>query len=146
MQAYTSKVLALFIADPDHPQNLPRDMLQLDPDGIIGDKHYAKEPSRSVLVTSRYAYDLAKREGIDIMHGQLGENILIDYDLRDLKPGDRLQMGETVLEIAQNCTLCNHLSKIDKRVPKLLRHDRGVFARVVRGGSLRRYDEVSLLK
>jgi MOSC domain-containing protein YiiM len=120
-------------------------MLDMDNKGIAGDKHYGKDPDRTVLITSIKAYDILKQNGISASHGSLGENIVVDLDLDDIKPGDQLQMGDVVVEIAQNCTLCNHLSAIDKRVPKLLRHDRGVFAKVVQGGRLHLNDEVRIV-
>jgi len=138
-----ANVLALFITDSQN-RTISCEKIVLEKDGIVGDKHYGKEPSRTVLLTSSHAYDMLLHENIDASFGALGENIVIDYDLHRIHPGDQICLGEVVLEIAQNCTLCNHLSKIDKRVPKLLRHDRGVFAKVVKGGGLHRHDEVRL--
>ena len=143
MSQVIANVLALFMTDL-HKQTISCKKIILEKEGIIGDKHYGKELSRSVLITSTYAYDLLLQEKINASFGALGENIVIDYDLHRLKPGDKLVLGEVILEIAQNCTLCNHLSKIDKRVPKLLRDDRGIFARVVKGGELHLHDEVRL--
>jgi MOSC domain-containing protein YiiM len=146
MEKSSYKVIALYICDPETSVCSEKTTLTLDEKGIQNDKHYDKERNRSVLITSTYAYELARSEGITIEHGALGENILTDFDLRDIKPGEQLQTGDVILEIAQNCTLCNHLSKIDKKLPKLLRHDRGVFAKVVKGGELRQNDEVRKIK
>ena len=137
-----AEILALFITDTQ--KNLIRcNRLTLDEKGVIGDKHYDTSPrTRSVLITSTKAYDLLHNEGIEASFGSLGENIVIDYDLHQLNPGDRLQAGDAIVEITQNCTLCNHLASIDKRVPRLLRHDRGIFAKVVKSGTLRPGDVV----
>ncbi len=143
MSQVIAHVLALFITDLQK-QTTSCEKIELDEKGIFGDKHYGKDTSRTVLLTSSLAYDMLLHENIDASFGALGENIVIDYDLHRVNPGDKIKLGEVVLEIAQNCTLCNHLSKIDKRVPKLLRHDRGVFAKVVRGGELHLHDEVHL--
>ncbi len=146
MSQSIAKILALFITDAQ--KNLiPCKHLELDEKGVIGDKHYDHAPiTRSVLITSTKAYDILSRESIQTPHGSLGENIVIDYDLHLLNPGDRLQIGDAIVEITQNCTLCNHLATIDKRVPRLLRHDRGIFAKVLQSGTLRLGDEVYLLK
>jgi MOSC domain-containing protein YiiM len=143
LQNRNAKVIALFIADTQS-NSIGKAVITCDPQGIREDKHYGKDPARSVLVTSTYAYQLASDQGIGIPHGALGENILTDFDLKTVGPGERLQLGEVVLEIVQNCTLCNHLSKIDRKLPKLLRDDRGVFAKVVQGGTLHNGDAVSL--
>ncbi len=145
MSPCNAKVLSLFRSDADKVVHTC-DSLLLDEGGIVGDRHYGQDPDRTVLITSVKAYDILKAEHIETQHGSLGENMVIDLDLHTLKPGDRLKIGEVVIEIAQNCTLCNHLSAIDRRVPKLLRHDRGVFAKVVRGGRLHRNDEVCVVR
>ena len=144
MSQVIANVLALFITNLQK-QTISSKKIVLEEQGIVGDKHYGKEPSRTVLITSTYAYDLLLHENINAHFGALGENIVIDYDLHQLNPGDKIALGEVVLKIAQNCTLCNHLSKIDKRVPKLLRNDRGIFAQVVKGGELHLDDEVRLV-
>lgn len=137
-------VETLFITD-EEKQVHNCHVIELDPAGIVGDKHYGKEPSRTLLLTSVDAYRILEHHGIQAPYGSLGENIVIDYDLHRLQPGSRLKIGDAVIEIVQNCTLCNHLSKIEKRVPKLLRNDRGVFAKVVAGGKLHPGDEVYLV-
>ena len=139
-----ARILSLFITN-HNSDTLSKSSLKMDEKGILEDKHYDKERDRSVLITSTKAYTMAKKEDISMEYGSLGENIVIDYNLHLLNPGDRLEIGEIILEIVQNCTLCNHLSAIDKRVPKLLREDRGVFAKVVKGGRLHLNDEVCLL-
>jgi MOSC domain-containing protein YiiM len=77
--------------------------------------------------------------------GSLGENILIDYNPYHLTAGDQLRIGEVLLEISQNCTMCDHLSKIDENLPTLLKDDRGIFAKVIKGGVIQPGDEITLL-
>jgi MOSC domain-containing protein YiiM len=98
-----------------------------------------------VLITSEASYTLANDHNIQLPFGSLGENILIDYDPYHLNAGDQLRMGEVILEISQNCTMCDHLSKIDEDLPELLKDDRGIFARVVEGGVIKKEDEIYLL-
>ncbi len=136
-------ILSLFITN-HNSDTLYKTSLKMDKSGVLEDKHYGKNIDRSVLITSTKAYLMAKEENIFMEHGSLGENIVIDYNLDLLNPGDKLQAGEVILEIVQNCTLCNHLSKIDKKLPKLLSQDRGVFAKVIKGGKLSQNDKVYL--
>ena len=49
--------------------------------------------------------------------------------------GDRIKIGNTELEITQNCTLCKGLSTLNSKLPKLLKNDRGIFAKVIEGSS-----------
>jgi len=119
--------------------------LTLDTKGVLEDKYYNKNTDRSVLITSLDSYKLAKKHGVDAAYSALGENLLIDYNPYHLKPGARLQIGELVLEISQNCTLCNSLAKADASLPKLLKDDRGIFARVIKGGTIVKSDNIYLL-
>ena len=130
------KVLKLFITkdDKDKTRETPQ-KLQVDEAGIIGDKFYAKDSQRAILISSMESYKLTQENGIDIDVGALGENLLVDINPYYLTPGERLQVGETILEITQNCTLCKGLSSVNSKLPKLLKNDRGIFAKVVNGPS-----------
>ena len=108
--------------------------LTLDEEGIIEDKHYKKDSERSVLIASLDSYSLAKRHGIDVPQGALGENLLMDYNPYMLEAGSRLSIGNVVLEISQHCTLCKGFAKVDPKLPKLLKNDRGIFAKVIEAG------------
>ena len=114
----------------------------LDVKGIINHKHYNKDMNRSVLITSVESYTLAKSNNIDIVYGVLGENILIDYNPYHLKEGNRLQIGEVIFEISQPCTLCKGLTEIDSKLPLLLKNDRGIFAKVINSGCIKKDDEI----
>ncbi len=120
--------------------------LVFDEKGVVNDKYYNKNIQRSVLITSYDSYKLAKYHGIDAPYSTLGENILIDYNPYHLKPGARLSIGDLLLEISQNCTLCKSLAKIDAKLPKILKDDRGIFAKVVNSGTIHKNDTIYLLK
>ncbi|NPA60410.1 MAG: MOSC domain-containing protein [Epsilonproteobacteria bacterium] len=139
------KVLELFIALKGAPKQL-RDEIEVDADGIIGDKFYAKDSNRAILLTSQESYDLAKQNGIAFEFGLLGENIILDINPYGLSCGDRVEIGTIVLEITQNCTICNSLSKIDKALPKLLQCDRGIFAKALQSGVIKKDDKVKIYK
>ena len=140
------KVLALFVSVKESAIPIEKTGINVDGKGIIGDKHYDTDTQRSVLITSIESYTLAKDHQIEMPHSSLGENLLIDYNPYTLPVGSKLQIGNAILEISQNCTLCNHLSNIDKKLPKLLKNDRGVFGKVVQGGSIKVDDTIYLLE
>ena len=121
------------------------DYFDLDIKGILSDKHYDKDIDRSVLIASLESYKLANEHGIELSNGILGENILIDYNPYHLKSGSRLNVGEVTLEISQPCTLCKSLTKVDNKLPKLLKEDRGIFAKVIVSGTIRQSDDIYLL-
>ncbi len=139
------KILEFFISKKGEKNRIKKDKLLLDEKGVIDDKFYNTDIQRSVLITSIHSYHLAKSNDINMEYGALGENLLIDYNPYHLAIGTQLQIGEVILEISQACTLCNHLSKIDKRVPKLLRNDRGIFAKVIKSGRINEEDNIHLI-
>ncbi|MEJ2414682.1 MAG: MOSC domain-containing protein, partial [Sulfurimonas sp.] len=59
----------------------------------------------------------------------------VDINPYSLIPGEKLQIGETLFEITQNCTLCKGLSSVNSKLPKVLKNDRGIFAKVISGKS-----------
>lgn len=120
-------------------------VLHLDTRGIIEDKHYDKDISRSVLIVSLDSYTLAKKHHIDAPFGALGENILMDYNPYSLPVGSKLKIGSVILEISQHCTLCKSFTKVDTKLPKLLKNDRGIFAKVIDSGKISKGDKVYLL-
>ena len=145
MNKSIGQVLELFISRKDVSKRISRTILEVDSQGIMDDKFYAKEVERSILLTSLDSYDLALKNNIEMPYGALGENILIDYNPYALAIGSQIQIGEVVLEITQNCTICNHLSSIDKTLPKLLKDDRGIFVKVVEVGFIEKGDKLYLL-
>ena len=146
MNQKEGKVLALFRAIKGREGRHETDSIEIDENGIIGDKYYGKNLDRTILVTSEDAsYAMAAAEDILMPYGSLGENIVIDINPYHLRPGQQLSIGETVVAIAQNCTLCSSLGKVDERLPELLKDDRGIFVRAVTGGKIRKGDSVTLL-
>lgn len=137
------KVLELFYSTNDGRINTIE--LALDSKGVVEDKFYNKNIAGSVLIASLDSYNLARKHGIDAPYSALGENILIDYNPYYLRPGARVKIGELVLEISQNCTLCESLAKVDAKLPKILKDDRGIFAKVISGATIKKGDNIYLL-
>lgn len=145
MSKQVGEVKALFISGKNASKRIEMSFIELDADGIMGDKFYAKDLERSVLLTTTESYELAFNRNIEMPYGALGENILIDYNPYHLSTGSQIQIGQVTVEITQNCTICNHLSSIDKSLPKLLKDDRGIFVKVVQPGVIKKGDKLYLL-
>ena len=123
-----------------------RDEILVDENGILEDKFYAKGADRSILITSLDSYLLAKKSNIDMDYGSLGENILVNINPYNLTEGDIISFGELELVITQNCTICNSLSKVDAKLPSVLKSDRGIFAKTLKSGKIRKGDVVKIIK
>jgi len=140
-----AKVVTLFISRKEEPKRQNKLELYLDEKGVQSDKFYNKGIERSVLISSIHSYRLALENDISMEYGALGENILIDYNIYSLPMGTQIKIGnEVVLEVTQNCTICSHLSVIDKSLPKLLKKDRGIFVKVINSGVIKEGDSVYL--
>ena len=138
-------VIDLFISNKDRGRE-NKNEIELAIEGIYEDKFFSKEVNRSILITSNESYLIAKENGIDAPFGSLGENILVSINPYGLKSGDKISIGETVVEITQNCTICNSLAKVNPNLPKILKSDRGIFAKTIKSGKIRKGDSVNILK
>jgi len=136
MSNILGKVTKLFISQLDTQNRVEQNSLKLDCGGVVGDKFYDKNIDRSVLLTSQDSYNLIKQNNIDIHSGDLGENILIDFDPYILDIDSKISIGDTILQITMECTICKSLKKIDKCVPKLMKTNRGMFAKVIKNGTV----------
>jgi hypothetical protein len=74
------KVIDLFVSVQGSSTRVEKELINLDPKGIVEDKYYDKNLQRSVLITSEESYALADKNNIELPFGALGENILINYN------------------------------------------------------------------
>ncbi len=139
------KIIELFVSIKGDTHRTSKTMITVDEEGVCGDKFYAKDPQRSILITTIQSYMLANKEGISMEYGFLGENIVMDYNPYNLLAGTQIRIGEVTLEISQHCTLCKSLSNIDSKLPKLLKDNRGIFAKVIHSGSIQQDDTISII-
>jgi len=146
---HNAKVLKLYITKDDaNKSRITPSHIKLDANGVEGDKFYAKDNNRAILISSIESYRLSQENGIELKEGALGENILIDINPYHLLPGDKISIGNVELEITQNCTLCKGLSALNPKLPKLLKNDRGIFAKISdnKQYTIKVGDSVSLIK
>jgi len=127
-------VKQLFVATKS--SRVSKTKIEVDTKGIINDKFYDKNTDRSILFSSTSAYDLMQKQGFQASFGALGENIIVDFNPYDLDIGTQIHIKDVVLEITALCTLCNSLKKIHDKAPELLKNDRGVFAKVIKSGTI----------
>lgn len=133
------KVIETFSATKES-SGLPRpkvENLNLIKDyGIENDKFAGKKLEQTVMIVGLKSYEIAKENGIDLQLGSLGENILLDFDPHDFEVGTNLKIGDSVIEITQNCTVCNHLAVFGESLPMLLKNHRGLYCKIIEGGNI----------
>ena len=138
-------VVNLFVSKKGIEKREQKDEIILEFDGVCEDKFKGKDIGRSILLVSYKSYEIAKQNGIDIASGDLGENILVDFDPYSLVTGTKLQVGSVTIEISQKSSLCSSLLKLNNKLPKLLKNKRGIFAKVISDGLVSEGDRISLI-
>lgn len=145
---YLGKVIDIFSA-PKGVGGLPRPKakkLQLIKDhGILNDKFAGDDTDKSVMIIGLKSYDIANENGIKLVYGSYGENILFDFDPHLFDTGDIIQVGETQLQITEKCTLCSHLSIFHKHLPKIIKNHRGLYCKILTGGEIKAGEKASLI-
>lgn len=102
--------------------------------GIENDKFAGKKLDQTVMIVGVESYEIAKKVGIELIYGSLGENILLDFDPHILNVGTKLMIGESVIEITQICTVCSHLAVFGDNLPQLLKNHRGLYCKIIKSG------------
>jgi hypothetical protein len=106
--------------------------------GLEGDKHVDPLSPRQVLLAGAGAYrDLA------LPAHALGENLLLDLDTAALRSGAVLRLGDTVLlRLMFQCEPCGTLDGFQAGLAGRIGARRGMLARVLAGGAIRRGDRI----
>ncbi|RXK02689.1 MOSC domain-containing protein [Arcobacter sp. CECT 8989] len=113
--------------------------------GIEEDKFAGKDLEKTVMIVGQYSYDISLKEGINIQAGSLGENILFDFNPHDYSVGTKFKIGEAVIQITENCTICNHLAVFGKKLPKIVKDCRGIYCTIINNGVIKKDDSVELI-
>ncbi len=131
------KVLEIFSATLGS-SGLPRPKVErlnlIENHGIEFDKFAGKKLDQTVMIVGLKSYEIAQENSIDLAFGSLGENILLDFDPHNFEVGTIFKIGDSLIEITQICTVCNHLNVFDENLPKLLKGHRGVYCRILKSG------------
>lgn len=108
--------------------------------GLAGDRHASPLSPRQVLLAGSAAYQRWK-----LPTASLRENLLVDFSTGQLGSGDLLRVGNEV--ILWMTFLCEPCGLLERRCPgtlKTIGAERGVLARVVRGGEMRAGDPIAV--
>lgn len=108
--------------------------------GLAGDRHASPVSPRQLLLAGRPAYE---RWGL--APASLRENLRVDFSTGQLASGDLLRIGDGVmLWMTFNCEPCGLLERRCPGTLKTMGTQRGMLARVVRGGELREGDGIAV--
>ena len=81
----------------------------------------------------------------ELSPGSLSENMVVDgLDVMRFDNGQRLQIGQAVLEVLGPCDPCSQMDRIRNGLKQTLVGKRGRFAKVVTAGIIRVGDAITL--
>jgi MOSC domain-containing protein YiiM len=118
--------------------------------GVEGDAQknlkYHGGPNRAVCLYSTELYAQLRDEGFDVAGGSFGENFTTTgIDLNALAKGDRLRVGDCLVEITDVRVPCSTLKKCDARLPKAIVGRSGWVAKVLEEGVVRTGDAIAVV-
>ena len=126
----------------------PVDAVTLRPDhGVEGDAHAGAWHRQVSLLAIESIEAMRARGATELVPGDFAENITTSgLDLANLPVGTRLVSGQVELEITQIGKKCHAKCNIFTKVGDCIMPREGVFAKVIRGGTLRRDAEIVVKK
>ncbi len=139
----TGQILAICISEQKGTKKRQVEEAKLVADwGIEGDAHAGKW-HRQVSLLPVEAIRAFKEKGAAVSFGDFGENLVVaGFDLKSLPVGTRFSIGEAVLVMTQIGKECHSHCAIYQTMGDCIMPREGVFTRVVKGGILRKGDQV----
>lgn len=141
-----SKIVAICTSEKKGTAKICVDEANLIYDfGIEGDAHAGKWHRQISLLELAKIDDFIARGG-NVKFGDFGENLVVDgIELDKLPIGQRIEVGETVLEVTQIGKQCHTKCEIFYRVGQCIMPIYGIFAKVIKGGKIAVGDKVNLI-
>jgi len=114
--------------------------------GLVGDAHADCCTHRQISLLAVESIEKMRALGLELSPGDFAENLTTeDIDLVSLPIGTSMSIGEqVVLEITQIGKECHSGCAIRRQVGKCIMPEEGVFARVIRGGTIRAGDQIKV--
>ena len=113
--------------------------------GLENDAHGGKWHRQVSLLEKEKIEDFIDRGG-KVKYGDFGENFVTEgLDLGKIQVGDKISIGDSLLEITQKGKQCHVKCNIFKMVGDCIMPKNGVFARVLKGGHVKNGEEIQLI-
>lgn len=112
--------------------------------GLEGDAH-AGFMHRQVSLISMEDIKTMMVKLPTLVPGSFAENLTTEgYDLSALRIGDRLKVGETLLEVSQIGKECHSGCEVFKQTGECIMPKKGIFTKVIKGGKVKIGDTIEL--
>jgi MOSC domain-containing protein YiiM len=110
--------------------------------GLDGCAHARPQGKRQVLLMDRETLDV-----FELGPGIVRENVTtVGLDVNGLAIGQRVLIGEVELVVSAVCDPCEQIEALRPGLQASMQGHRGMLCKVVRGGMLRRGDEIVLME
>jgi len=146
MEVIAGKVVSVNISKEKGTKKQPVEFVDvIENFGIKGDSHAGKW-HRQVSLLGIESIEKAKKWGLNINPGDFAENITTEgINLRLLPIGTKIKINTVVLEVTQIGKECHTGCEIFKKVGKCIMPTEGIFTRVLRGGIVKKGDEILIV-
>ena len=141
----TGTVEAVCISEEKGTQKKVMDSAVFREDWAIEGDAHAGNWHRQVSILAQESILAFRACGVDVSYGDFGENLVVSgLDLEPVTVGTRLQVGEVLLEVTQIGKACHKDCAIRRKTGDCIMPREGIFAVVLRGGSVKQGDEVKV--
>ena len=138
-----AKVIHLFRAPKRRePMEELQEARAVEDVGLEGCAHARPQGKRQVLLMDRETLDV-----FELAPGIVRENVTTEgIDVNGLAVGQRLQIGDVELQVSAVCDPCEQIEALRQGLQAAMQRRRGMLCKVVRGGLLRRGDEIVVME
>jgi MOSC domain-containing protein YiiM len=144
MNSLTGKLAGIYVGSRRGENKAPVESAELITNyGLRGDAHAGSDLNRQVSLFAIETLRDLRNHGFEVSAENLSANLFTEnIELDSLKPGARLRVGQTVIEIVEARKPCRSITKIDNRLPKRLFGKCGQLGRIIKSGVAQVGDEV----
>ncbi len=136
------KILAISVSKKKGipKSNIEKAMLKEDW-GIEGDVH-AGNWHRQISLLAMESIEKMRAKGLNVRPGAFAENITTEFlDIPNLTVGDKVEIGETIMEITQIGKECHAHCAIFYKAGDCVMPREGIFAKVLKNGEIKIGDD-----
>ncbi len=139
------KIVSINISEKKGVRKKPVDEVLLKTEfGIEGDAHASSEWHRQVSLLAQESIEKMIRMGLSVKAGDFAENITTEgIDLVSMPVGTRMSIGDNVeVEVSQIGKECHTRCAIYYQAGDCVMPKEGIFVRVLKGGKVRKGDDI----
>lgn len=139
------KIVSINISEKKGVRKKPVDEVLLKTEfGIEGDAHASSEWHRQVSLLAQESIEKMIKMGLSVKAGDFAENITTEgIDLVSMPVGTRMSIGDNVeVEVSQIGKECHTRCAIYYQAGDCVMPKEGIFVRVLKGGKVRKGDDI----